>query len=148
VELPPFLTMAIRRPGINSPTWLYQDFLYHQNGEEQLRYVQVKWDGEIYDRVSQTFDYSNPPYPDADQRGGSIVAQIDYTVIGKTVTIDDWSVNWQDEWPLRLAANYLRQCLYSSAKGYVVRVDKTAYAFWVSEQFNPVTNDPNDFLFG
>ena len=113
-----------------------------------MRYAQVKWDGEIYDRVSQTFDYSNPPYSDAEQRGGDIVTQIDYTLIGKTVTVDDWFVNWRDEWPLRLATNYLKQCLYPSAKGYIIRVDKSAYAFWVSEQFNPATNDSTDYLFG
>ena len=113
-----------------------------------MRYVVAKWDGEIYDRVSQTFDYSNPPYSDAEQKGGDIVAQIDYTLIGKTITIDNWSVNWRDELPLRFAANYLKQCLYPTARGYVIRVDKSAYAFWVSEQFNPVTNDPNDYLFG
>lgn len=140
--------MAIRKPGISSPTWLYQDFLYHENGAEQLRYVQVKWDGRAFDRVSETFDYSNPPYSDSEQSGGPIVAQIDYSIIGKTITIDDWQVNWRDEWPLRLASNYLKQCLYPDAKGYVIRVNKDAYAFWVSEQYFPVTNNLDDFLFG
>jgi len=141
-------SMAIRKPGINSPSWVYQDLLYFDNGTEKLRYVLVKWDGEVFEQVSQTFDYSNPPYSDSEQRGGPIVARLDYTIAGNAITIDNWSVNWQDEWPLRLAVNYLKQCLYPSQKGYTIAVDKDAYAFWVSEQFFPVTNNPNDFLFG
>ena len=140
--------MAIRRPGINNLGWLYQDFLYAKDGVEQLRCVQIKYDGEPYTRISQTFDYSNPPYSDSEQRGGSIVAQIDYTLVGLTVTIDSWDVNWRDEWPLRLASNYIRQCLYPASKGFLVRVNKDAYAFWVSEQFLPLTNLPDDYLYG
>mgnify|MGYP006296446011 CR=1 FL=1 len=155
--------MAIRRPSINSPQWLFQDFLYQETPEGQERYVQVKWDGEVYDRVSQTFDYSDPPYVGTEQRGGNIVTQLDYTVDGKIVTITDWSVTWRDEWPLRLAVGYLAQCLYRASQGYVVRVrgeeaykqngsavplpSKDPVAFWVSEQFNPVTNTPNDYLY-
>ena len=158
--------MAIRRPSINSPTWLFQDFQYQAPqllGEPELRYLQVKWDGEIYTRISETYDYSDPPYVGTEQRGGNIVAQVDYTVQGKTITINDWFVNWQDEWPLRLAANYLSQCLYSTQSGFVVRVrgeqvynqageainiaNKDAYAFWVSEQIFPVTNVPDDYLY-
>lgn len=158
--------MAIRRPSINSPNWLFQDFLYQpapMPGAPELRYLQVKWDGEIYTRVSESFDYSDPPFVGPEQRGGSIVAQVDYTVQGTAVTITDWFVNFRDEWPLRLASNYLIQCLYSADRGYVVRVagdevynragepiteaNKSAYAFWVSEQYFPVTNFPNDFLY-
>jgi len=158
--------MAIRRPSIYSPTWLFQDFLYQpaeMPGAPELRYLQVKWDGEIFDRVSQSFDYSDPPYVGPEQRGGPIVAQVDYTVQGKNITINDWWVNWQDEWPLRLAANYITQCLYPAERDYVIRVTgdqvynqageaidvagKTAYAFWVSEQYVPVTNFPNDYLY-
>lgn len=139
--------MAYRRPGIYSPTWLYQDFLCLDNGPEQLRYLQVKQDGEVFTRISQTFDYSDPPYVGAEQRGGQIVAQIDYTVNGFLVTIDSWFVNWRDEWPLRLASNYLKNCMYRQTQGYAIQVDKTAYPFWVSEQFSPFTNDPADFLY-
>ena len=158
--------MAIRRPSIDSPNWLFQDFVYQNAqglGGPELRYLQVKWDGEIYERVSQSFDYSDPPYVGPEQRGGSIVAQVDYTVQGKTITINDWWVNFRDEWPLRLAANYLIQCLYPREKDFVLRVagnevynqageaievaDKSAYAFWVSEQMFPVTNFPNDYLY-
>jgi hypothetical protein len=117
--------MAIRRPGINSPTWLFQDFLYQVSDlldGPELRYLQVKWDGDVYTRVSQSFDYSDPPYIGPEQRGGNIVAQIDYTRQGKIITINDWEVNWRDEWPLRLAANYLIQCLYPADKGYILRV--------------------------
>jgi hypothetical protein len=159
--------MAIRRPGINSPTWLFQDFLYQASdlpGGSDLRYLQVKWDGEVYTRVSQSFDYSNPPYSNAEQRGGSIVAQIDYEINASTrlVTVYSWSVNWQDEWPLRVGMNYLTQCLYPAVGGYVMRVvgnevynqageaieapDNSPYPFWVSEQFKPITNRPNDYL--
>ena len=157
------MNMAIRRPGINSPTWLFQDFLYVEEGEKQYRYVQVKWDGEIFERVSQSYDFSDPPYVGPEQRGGSIVAQLDYTLEGKLVTITDWEVNWRDEWPLRLAVNYLSQCLYAPYAGYVLRVSqnevynqngdaisvptKDAYAFWVSERFNPITNIPGDYLY-
>ena len=155
--------MAIRRPGINNPTWLYQDFLEFQDGDMQYRYVQVKHDGEIFERVSPSFDYSNPPYSDIEQRGGPIVAQLDYILEGKLVTITDWSVNWRDEWPLRLAVNYLSQCLYPPYAGNVLRVrqgqvynqageainvpSKDAYAFWASERFTPVTNIPGDYLY-
>ena len=159
--------MAIRRPGINSPTWLFQDFLYQASdllGGTDLRYLQVKWDGEVYTRVSQSFDYSNPPYSNSEQRGGSIVAQIDYEVNASTrlVTVYSWSVNWRDEWPLRLGMNYLTQCLYSSPKGYAVRVvgnevynqageaievaSDAPHPFWISERFKPITNRPDDYL--
>ncbi len=154
--------MAIRRPSINSPAWLFQDFLYADQSPIQLRYLQVKWDGERYTRVSQSFDYSDPPYVGPEQRGGSIAAQIDYTIEDNIVTITDWSVNWQDEWPLRLGVNYLSQCLYSVEKKFVTLVvgnevynqagepveqpNRDPYAFWVSEQFFPLTNHPNDYL--
>jgi hypothetical protein len=141
--------MAIRRPSINAIGWLYQDFLYTTDGVEQQRYIQVKYDGDPYTVNSETFDYSNPPYSNADQRGGNIVAQLDYSVVGKSVTIEDWDCNWRDEWPLRLAVNYVRQCLYPNSKGFVVRVIKDeAYAFWASEQFFPLTNTPGDYLYG
>ena len=140
--------MAIRRPSISSLNWLFQDFLYFEDGAEQQRYIQVKYDGEPYTVISETFDYSNPPYSNAEQRGGDIVAQLDYSVIGQSVTIESWDVEWRDEWPLRLAVNYIRQCLYPASKGFVIRVNKDAYAFWVSEQFKPVTNLPDDYLYG
>jgi hypothetical protein len=141
--------MAIRRPGINSPNWLFQDFLYFEAGIEQQRCIQVKYDGEPYRVISETFDYSNPPFSNAEQRGGDIVAQVNYSVIGKSVTIEDWDVNWRDEWPLRLAVNYIRQCLYPTSKGFVIRAMKNeAYSFWVSEQFFPVTNLLDDYLYG
>ena len=155
--------MAIRRPSINSPTWLFQDFLYQETPDGQERYVQVKWDGAVYERKSSTFDYSNPPYSDAEQKGGHIVAQLDYTLSGTLVTIINWTVNWRDEWPLRLAANYLQNCLYPPQKQYVIRVagnevytqsgevipapNHDPYAFWVSEGFVPITNEPNEYLF-
>ena len=140
--------MALRKPGIGNPNWLFQDFLYFEDGAEQQRYIQVKYDGEPYTVISETFDYSNPPYSNPEQRGGDIVAQLDYSVIGKSVTIESWDTEWRDEWPLRLAVNYIRQCLYPASKGYVIRVNKDAYAFWVSEQFKPVTNLPDDYLYG
>lgn len=154
--------MAIRRPSISSPTWLFQDFIYQETPTGQDRYIQVKWDGEIYERKSSTYDYSNPPYSDFEQKGGHIVAQLDYSLEGSIVTVTSWSVNWRDEWPLRLAANYLQNCLYPAYKNYVIRVvgdevynqageaiaapQHAPYAFWVSEWFQPVTNEPNDYL--
>lgn len=159
--------MAIRRPSISSPEWLFQDFLYQGSellGGPELRYVQVKWDGRPYERVSQSFDYSDPPFVGPEQRGGSIVGQIDYEVNASTrlVTIYSWSVNWRDEWPLRLGVNYIIQCLYPAERGYVIRVagdqvynqagepidvaNRDPYAFWVSEQFFPLTNRPDDYL--
>jgi hypothetical protein len=159
--------MAIRRPSISSPEWLFQDFLYQESdllGGPELRYVQVKWDGKPYERVSQSFDYSDPPFVGPEQRGGSIVGQIDYEVNASTrlVTIYSWSVNWRDEWPLRLGVNYVTQCLYPAERGYVIRVagdqvynqagepidvaNRDPYAFWVSEQFFPLTNRPDDYL--
>lgn len=168
--------MAIRRPPVNeaigsvvfpNPDWLFQDFLYQESdllGAPELRYIQVKWDDNPYTRVSQSFDYSNPPFVGPEQRGGSIVAHLDYEVNVSTrlVTIYNWSVNWRDEWPLRLAVNYLIQCLYPTTRGYTVRVvgnevynqagepieqpNNSPYAFWASEQFNPLTNNPGDYL--
>jgi hypothetical protein len=154
--------MAIRRPSINSPTWLFQDFLYQETPDGQDRYIQVKWDGAVYERKSSTYDYSNPPYSDPEQRGGHIVAQLDYTVLGTLVTITAWSVNWRDEYPLRLAVNYLVNCLYSPDRNYVHRVvgdevytqsgeaisapSTSPRSFWTSENFFPVTNAPNDYL--
>jgi len=159
--------MAIRRPSISSPEWLFQDFLYQAAtapGGSELRYVQIKWDGEIYERVSQSFDYSDPPFVGSEQRGGSIVGQIDYELNASTglVTIYSWSVNWRDEWPLRLALTYLSQCIYSQDKRYTIRVagnevysqagdtievpSKYPYAFWVSERYNPLDNEPDTYL--
>lgn len=155
--------MAIRRPSINGPEWLFQDFPYAEDGDRRLRYLQVKYDGEIFTRVSQTFDYSDPPYVGNSQKGGNIVAQIDYTVQGKIVTINDWMVNWRDEWPLRLAVNYISQCLYPPSENFVLRVageevysqlgepiyraNKSPYAFWVSERFSPLVNHPDEYLY-
>ena len=139
--------MAIRRPSLYSPSWLYQDFLYAENPPEQLRYLQVKWDRTPFERVSHSFDYSDPPYSDGDQRGGPIVAQIDYTLNGKVITIDSWETNWRDEWPLRAAVNYLTNCMYPAVRGYVVQVPDEAHAFWVSEGFVPITNEPFNYLF-
>lgn len=154
--------MAIRRPSISSPEWLFQDFLYQSSPGAEERYIQVKWSGEIYTRLSQTFDYSDPPYEGVEQRGGDIVAQLDYTVTAGLVTITSWDVNWRDEFPLRLAVNYLTNCLYPKPKGFLIRVvgdqvynqagesidqpNKLPYAFWVSEQFTPLSNNPNDYL--
>lgn len=141
------LKMAIRRPSIYSPTWIYQDFLYLDSPPEQLRYILVKRDGAVYSRVSQTFDYSNPPYPDDEQRGGDIVCRLDYTINDKLITVDSWQVNWRDELPLRLAVNYLVNCLYGPRGGFVVRVEKTIIdnGFWQSEAFAPYDNVYNDF---
>ena len=159
--------MAIRRPSIASPEWLFQDFLYQEAtglGGSELRYIQVKWDGEVYERVSQSFDYSDPPYVGPEQRGGSIVGQIDYDVNASTrlITIYSWAVNWRDEWPLRLGVNYISQCLYPPDSGYTIRVagnevynqagstidipSNFPYAFWVSEQYNPLSNEPDSYL--
>lgn len=154
--------MAIRRPSISSPEWLFQDFLYQAIPGAEDRYVQVKRSEEPYTRVSQTFDYSNPPYSDSEQKGGNVVAQLDYTLTSGLVTITGWEVNWRDDWPLRLAMNYLAQCLYTSSRGFLVRAmgdevyskdgtsipipNKDPYAFLVSEQFMPVTNEPYDYL--
>jgi len=160
--------MAIRRPSISSPEWLFQDFLYQESdlfGGPELRYLQVKWDGRLYERVSESFDYSDPPYVGAEQRGGSIVAQIDYevNVSARTVTIYSWSVNWRDEWPLRLGVNYIIQCMYPPDKNYLIRVagdqvynqageaidtaNNAPFAFWASEQFFPLTNSPDNYLY-
>lgn len=155
--------MAIRRPSINAPTWLFQDFLFAKEGDRELRYLQVKWDGDLFTRVSQSFDYSDPPFVGPEQRGGPIVAQIDYTLQGQVITITDWDVNWRDEWPLRLGVNYLTQCLYPPTKQFAIRVagnevydqagnpvsspEHNPYAFWVSEQFLPLTNQPDEYLY-
>ena len=137
--------MAIRRPSISSQNWTFQDFSYVLDGEKDYRYTQVKWDGERYTRTSQTFDYSDPPFTGVEQKGGNIVCQINYVIENKLVTIEDWDLNWRDDWPLRLAINYLIQCKYLASLNYLVRVVKNpANALWVSEQFFPVTNDDSE----
>jgi hypothetical protein len=134
--------MAVRRPSVyRQGEFIFQDFLYFQDGASELRYILGKYDGEPYESVAQTFDYPPPGL-----RGGSIVSRVDYTVSGKSLTIDNWEVNWRDEWPLRLAFQFLANCLYSAAQGYSVRVHKDVYSFWVSENLFPMTNGPNDFL--
>lgn len=154
--------MAIRRPSISSPEWLFQDFLYQSAPGSEERYLQIKWDGEIFERVSESFDYSSPPYTYGEQRGGEIVGQINYTVNNGLVTINSWEVDWRDEWPLRLGVEYLKNCLYPPQNNFtiivqgqevynqagnpLVVVDKDPYAFWVSEQFHPLSNKPNDYL--
>lgn len=115
--------------------------MYLENPPEEHRYILAKYDGERYELVGQTFDYPSPDF-----KGGSIVARADYTIEGKLITIDHWEVFWRDEWPLRLAIQFLVNCLYPSSLGYAVRVKKEAYAFWASEWFVPVSNDPDDYL--
>jgi hypothetical protein len=111
----------------------------------------VKWDGKPFTRVSQSFDFSDPPFVGSEQRGGSITAQIDYSVVGNVVTIEDWQTNWRDELPLRIGINYLVNCLYPYYKNWVVRVrkDTEASAFWVSEYFFPYANEvgPETYLY-
>ena len=138
--------MAIRKPAIDSYNWLYQDFFDFMEDGIEYRHLQVKYDGEPFFRNSETYDYSNPPYSDNQQRGGHIVAEIEYSVAIKLITVLDWTVNWQDEWPLRLAANYLIRCKYRPTLGYVVRVNKEVSPFWVTEQFNPYDNLSNSYL--
>lgn len=134
--------MAIRRPSVFSQNqFVFQDFLYHEEDNVELRYIQAKYDGYSFSEVAETFDYPTP-----DLKGGPVVARLDYTVEGKLITIDSWEINWRDEWPLRLATQFLVNCLYSKWQGYTVRVNKDAYPFWVSEGFSPLTNDPNDYL--
>lgn len=134
--------MAIRRPSVFPQNgFVFQDFPYAEDPPAEYRYLLAKFDGEEYKLVSQTFDYPSPEF-----KGGSIVARIDYTVEGKLITIDHWEVFWRDEWPLRLSIQYLIHCLYPNSLGYTVRVNKEAYAFWASEWFVPVSNDPDDFL--
>lgn len=134
--------MAIRRPTVyNQNEFVFQDFSYADDPPREYRYILVKYDGERYESVGQTFDYPSP-----DLRGGSVVARIDYTVEGKLITIDHWEVFWRDEWPLRLAVQFLTNCLYSGGQGYAVRVGKDAESFWVSEWFVPLGNTPGDYL--
>lgn len=136
--------MAIRRPSVYSNgLFVFQDFLYHEDEEEgaELRYILAKYDGAPYETVGETFDYPAPGL-----KGGSVVARVDYTIVDKLITIDNWEVYWMDEWPLRLAIQFLTNCLYSKGQGYGVRVNKDAYAFWVSEWFTPLSNDPDDYL--
>lgn len=134
--------MAIRRPSVYSNRdFVFQDFLFHEDGDVDLRYILAKYDGKPYETVGDAFDYHTP-----DLRGGSVVARVDYEVLDKLVTIDSWEVYWRDEWPLRLTIQFLTNCLYSKGQGYTVRVNKDSYAFWVSERFSPLSNDPDDYL--
>lgn len=135
--------MAIRKPSIHlKKDWVVQDFLYHDAGSEgELRFIQVKWDSEEFQYTKQTFDYLSP-----DIKGGPVIARIDYTINGDLITVDNWEINWRDEWPLRLGIQYLVHCLYRPSLGYVIRVDKEALPFWVSEDFDSITNEPEDYL--
>jgi hypothetical protein len=134
--------MAIRRPSVyRQSEWVYQDFFLFEEGPEELRYALIKYDGEPFELYKQTFDNADPTLT-----GGPIVARVDYTLVGQAVTIDSWELNWRDEWPLRLLVDWLAHCVYRRSRGYTVAVRKDAYAFWVSEVFAPLTNDPNDLL--
>lgn len=134
--------MAIRSPSYyKKGLFVFQDFLDYEDGAEQGRYLLGKYDGEPYELLQQTFDYPVPEF-----HGGGVVSRIDYTIVGNLITIDHWEINWRDEWPLRLAIQILVNCLYPEQKGYLVRVDKSAYPFWVSENFFPDTNEPDDYL--
>lgn len=134
--------MATRRPSVygNNP-WVFQDFPYHEDGTEVLRYVVAKVGTEPFVRYLETFDFTTPTYS-----AGDVVARIDYTVTGKLITIDHWQNQWRDEFPLRALSQYLTNCLYSSSLGYRFRVDKSALPFWVSERFEPTGNLPGDYL--
>lgn len=135
--------MAIRRPSVfKQDLFVFQDFLYNEEVEgEELRYILAKYDGEPYEVVPQTFDYPTPEF-----KGGDIIARIDYSKTGKLIAIDHWEVNWRDEWPLRLAVQFMVNCLYPPTLGFTVTVTKEAYPLWVSENFFPITNDPYDYL--
>ena len=109
-------------------------------GVEQLRYLLVKFDGESFNKVQETVDYGDT------LKGGSIVARLDYSVIEKLVTIEHWEVFWRDEWPLRLAAQFLTNCMYPSRNGYIIRVDSNTFPFWVSEKFVPISSSPSEYL--
>lgn len=133
--------MAIRKPSVyRQDLWVIQDFLDFEDGPEQLRYLLVKYDGEPFEKFYETFDQEDT------LKGGNIAARLDYSIIGQLVTIDHWEVFWRDEWPLRLAVQYLTNCLYSNQHGFVTRVNNEAYPFWVSEHFHPLSNDPSDYL--
>jgi hypothetical protein len=142
--------MAIRRPGINTSEFYYQDFLDDENIGAEYRHLDIKYaSGEPFQVTSQTFDYSNPPYSDFEQRGGDIVGTIYYIKLSTnpgTIIIEDWFLNWRDEWPLRLGSNYLVNCLYKPGGNYSFLVGKEAYPFWVSQFFSPVDNQPDTYL--
>jgi hypothetical protein len=134
--------MALRRPSVyREREFVFQDFLYDEEGGVSYRYVQAKYDGHPFGSLGETFDSSNPV-----TSGGHVIARLDYTILEKLVVIDHWEVNWRDEWPLRLAAQYLTNCLYPISAGYSVKVNKEVYPFWVSETFFPQTNEPFDLL--
>ena len=135
--------MALRQPSVyRENLFVFQDLLYYEGEDgEELRYILAKYDGEPYEKVAQTFDYPSPTL-----KGGSIISRLDYTITGKLIVVDHWEVNWRDEWPLRLSVQFLVNCLYPSKEGYVVSVNKESLPLWVSENFFPLTNDPNDYL--
>lgn len=134
--------MALRRPSVyRDREFVFQDFPFGQSDGVTYRFVQAKYDGHPFGSIGETFDSSYP-----ETVGGHVVARIDYSRIGDLVVIDHWEVNWRDEWPLRLAAQYLKNCLYSSSEGFSVKVNKEVYPFWVSEGFLPQTNEPYDLL--
>jgi hypothetical protein len=134
--------MAIRRPSIyRQNLFVFHDFLYYEDGPEQGRYIVGKYDGEPYGLLGETFDFPSPSI-----KGGAVVSRIDYTLVGNLITVEHWEINWRDEWPLRLAAQTLANCIYPESKGFHIRVNKEAYPFWVSENFFPVSNVSDDYL--
>ena len=135
--------MSIRRPSVfRTNDLVFQDSAFFDGEDgEQLRYVLAKFDGERFNNSLETFDYPGP-----DSKGGHVVARIDYTLLGSLITIDHWEINWRDDWPLRLATQFLTNCLYPSSQGYTVRVEKESYSFWVSEHFVPLSNESDDYL--
>jgi len=150
--------MAIRRPSISSPRWVFQDSLYAAEPGKESRFLQIKRKPEPYIPPPEGPDFSPPVC----SQWGEVVGQIDYDLVGKVVTITDWEVNWRDEFPVRLGINYLVNCLYRSSLGYTLRVvgdevytsagssipvaGRDPIAFWVSENFFPLSNKPDDYL--
>jgi hypothetical protein len=134
--------LAFRRPSVyRSNDFVFQDFLHSEANGFSFRYILAKYDGYTFTSLGETSDYSAP-----NLEAGHVISRLDYTLSEKLVVIDHWEVYWRDDWPLRLIAQYMRNCLYPSRQGYSVRVNKDAYPFWVSENFLPQTNHPQDML--
>ncbi len=134
--------MSIRRPSTHTQSgFSFQDFLFHDDPPEQLRFIQVKWDGYVFEQLAETFDFEDP-----ELSGGPVVAQLDYSVVGEVVTIESWEINWRDDWPLSLAIGFLVNCLPDYFTSTIIRVAKNSYQFWVSEGFEPEDNNPEGYL--
>jgi len=102
--------------------------------------------GEIYDEmeflvypngVQQVINYSQtsvPDYDDDDHPRGTLLGEVNYEILGESLTITDWShYNWHDAQPVRKAVKILVKEKPDCAE--MVLVQNSPTPFWKSLGF-------------